>query len=157
MALLAITSLIGKTALRVAIHDVMASLATDAISVRAVRDYAQRLEAERRPQILGVSSETWYAFRLADGGYWARANQLLADDLGLRVPRTYFRSTGRTGALPFVLTVQGDREGVLCNFRRAPRSAGFDRAELRGVVREAVRDSMKMYIRAAASGQMVGD
>lgn len=157
MALIAIASFIGKAAFRAAIQDVAASLAQNAIAMKSARDYAQKLEAEHRPRVLGVSSETWYAFRMADENHWTLANQLLADNLGLRVSRAYFRDTGRSGSLPYVLTVQSDREGVLCNFRKAPRSTGFNRTELHEAVVDAMRDSMKAYIRAAASGQMAGD
>jgi len=157
MALVAIASFIGRAAFRAAVHDVAAEAAGHAVTMKAVRDFGQRLEAEQRPRVLGIGSETWYAFRLADEDYWRRANQLLADELGLRVSREYLRYTGRTGSIPFVLAAQQSREGVTCNFRRAPRSGGINRAELRETIIGAVRNSMRNYVRAAASGQLVGD
>jgi len=157
VALVAIASFIGRVAFRAAIQDVAASLVGDAVAIKSARDYAQKLEAEQRPRVLGISSETWYAFRMADADYWLRANQLLADELWLKIQQTYLQRTGRTGAPPYVLTMHSSREGVLCNFRRAPRSVGFDRTELRDTVIGTVQDAMKAYVRAAASGQMIGD
>lgn len=157
MALVAIASLIGRAAFRAVIHDVASVLSGDNIARQSLMDYAQKLEATAKPEVLGIASETWYAFRLANENDWRRANQLLADSLKLEIPRTYFRHTKRPGALPYVLSIHPTREGLLCNFRRAPRSTGFDSAELRAATVDAVRGVMKTYIRMAASGQMVGD
>ena len=153
-------SLIGKVAMKFAVNDAASLIASKAqdqalssVLGELIQETTQKLEA--RPQVLGVSSDTWYAFRLADEANWRNANRFLSDDLNLQIPRMYSKQLNQSGAAPFVVSVGADSNGVSCNFRKAPRSAGFTAEECRNATIEAVRKSIKRYVRMAACGQRV--
>jgi len=152
--LMAIASFIGKYALRQAIGNVVAEQAGRMAAEQLADELVDTLErkAAQKPKILGIESETWYMFHMAQGQYWTQANRFLADQMETRIHNVYTGLTGRAAVLPFALTTAPTEEGLIFNFRKAPRSEGYDRALCREASRSAMRKSMKAYIRMAAAG-----
>lgn len=157
--LAAMASFIGKFALKAAIKKVVAGQIEQAVMQEVTEKLADELEekAAKKPRILGVESETWYTFRMAQEKYWRRANELLANQMADRVRAEYGTATQSTGAPPFALTANPTGDGLVLNFRKSPRSAGYDRNECRSVAISAMRKSMRAYVRMAASGISIED
>jgi len=149
--LAAMASFIGRFALNQVIRNYLAEQGEISELIQKVLEKLG-VDAERRPRILGVESETWYGFRMADEGYWRHANRLLSDEMGSLVVRSYNNLVERVGVPPFALTASPSSEGILIAFRKGPRSEGFSRDQCFSATVDAVRQSMRSYVRAAASG-----
>lgn len=152
--LMAMASLIGKAALKQVIGETIAAQGEQLIMQQVVDEVMDDLErkAAAKPKILGVESETWYMFHMARERYWTQANRFLADQMVDRVRVAYNEITGSAVALPFALSALPTDEGLMLNFRKAPRSESYNRSQCRIAAVDAVRGSMKAYIRMAAAG-----
>lgn len=152
--LMAMASFIGKFALRQAIEGVVAGQVEQVVMEQLADKLMDTLErkAAQRPRILGVESETWYMFHMAQERYWTQANRFLANQMGDRMRVAYNDVSGKAVALPFALTTASTEEGLIFNFRKAPRSEGYSRALCREATVAAIRGSMKAYVRMAAAG-----
>lgn len=152
--LAAMASFIGKFALKEALQGVLAGQLEQAIAQKVAGELMEGLEekAARKPRILGVESETWYAFRMEQEKYWTQANRFLANQMDMRVRMAYSDVVQRASAPPFALTANPTDDGFVLNFRKSPRSAGYDRNLCRSAAITAVRKSMRAYVRMAASG-----
>lgn len=152
--LMAMASFIGKYAIRQAIEKVVAEQAERMVMEQLADKVMETLErkAAMKPRILGIESETWYMFHMATERYWTQANRFLVDQMDGRVSSAYADVTGIAKAPPFALTAAPTEDGLVLNFRKAPRSMGYDRALCREAAVNAVRGSMKSYVRMAAAG-----
>lgn len=152
--LMAISSFIGKYALRQVIEQVVAEQAQQMVAEQLADEIMDVLsrKAEMKPRILGIESETWYMFHLAKEQYYIQANRFLADQMDERMRRAYTDLVGSAKAPPFAVTIAPTEDGLIFNFRKAARSEGYDRALCREAAITAVRGSMKAYIRMTASG-----
>lgn len=157
--LAAMASFLGKFALKAALKKIVAEQVEQAVVQEVTEKLADELEekAEQKPRILGVESETWYTFRMAQEKYWRRASGFLANQMADRVRAEYGDATQSTGAPPFALTASPTGDGLVLNFRKSPRSAGYDRSVCRSAAITAVRKSMRAYVRMAASGIPIED
>ncbi len=152
--LMAMASFIGKYALRQAIEKVVAEQVEQMVIEKLADELMETLErkAAMKPKILGIESETWYMFHMATEQYWTQANRFLADQMDDRLRRAYTDVTGSATAPPFSVTTAPTEDGIVFNFRKAPRSVGYDRALCREAAMNAVRGSMRAYVRMASSG-----
>ena len=152
--LMAMASFIGKYALRQAIEQVVVEQAEQMVVEQLADELMDVLErkAATKPRILGIESETWYMFHMAKEQSWTQANRFLADQMDERMRRAYMDVTGVAKAPPFALTTAPTEDGLVLNFRKAPRSVGYDRALCREAAINAVKGSMKAYVRMAAAG-----
>jgi len=152
--LMAIASFIGKYAMREAIQKVVAEQVEQMVVEQLADKLMDTLEtaAAQRPRILGIESETWYMFHMAQERYWTQANGFLADQMGVRMRVSYSEMVGRATVLPFAMTASPTDEGLLLNFRKGPRSEGYSRALCYNATVSAVRESMRAYVRMAAAG-----
>jgi len=155
--LMAMASFIGKYALRRAIENVVAEQAGQMAAEQLASELMDTLarKAAQRPKILGIESETWYMFHMAQEQYWAQANRFLADQMDVRIHLAYNDLTGKAAVLPFALTTVPTDEGLIFNFRKSPRSEGYNRALCREASRTATRAAMKAYVRMAAAGMPI--
>ena len=121
------------------------------------QEAAQMLEeaSHARPRILGISSETWYGYRMAQASSWEDANAQLASDLDIAIYRTYLNLTGTAGTPPFAVSVVSSQEGVQCLFHKAPMSTGISRQQCYMSAVGAMRELARAYVRIAASGVRV--
>jgi hypothetical protein len=148
---MALTGFIGKVAFRKAIQSIVSEpLALENLAEELMEKLEQ--QAEQRPRVLGVESDTWYTFRMADERYWVQANQFLSDQMDRRVSAAYNDVVGRASVPPFALSVTSSNDGVSVSFRKSPRSTGFDAGACRAAAVNAVRESMRAYVRMAAAG-----
>lgn len=152
--LMALAGFIGKVAFRKAIQGIVAEQAEQLALENLTEELMERLEqrAEQRPRVLGVESDTWYSFRMADERYWAQANRFLSDQIDRRVTGAYNNIVGRASAPPFALSATPSSDDISISFRKSPRSAGFDVGACREATINAVRESMRAYVRMAAAG-----
>ena len=150
--LIALAGLIGRIALRAGISEMVANFAGDLVSQEAVKEASQEIESDEGGRMVGVESETFYAFHLADRDSWTRANQGLADLLKVAIPQQFFRQAGPEKEAPFTVSTSMERDGVRLHFTKTPTTTGFERREAKDAARKAVRKLAKGYIRAAAAG-----
>lgn len=152
--LMALSGFIGKVAFRKVIQSIVAEQAEQLVLEDLAQELMEKLEqqAEQRPRVLGVDSETWYTFRMADERSWTQANRFLSDQIDRRVTDAYNDVVGRASVPPFALSVAPSSDGIGISFRKSPRSTGFDARTCRAATVNAVRKSMRAYIRMAAAG-----
>lgn len=152
--LAAMASFIGRYALRQAIESVVAEQAQQMAVEQLADKLMDTLEraAAQKPKILGVESETWYMYHMAQEKYWTQANRFLADQMENRMRMAYNEASGKAAAPPYALTIAPTEEGLIFNFRKAPRSIGYSRDLCLAATRVAMRGSMRAYVRMAAAG-----
>lgn len=152
--LMALASFIGKFAMREAIQKVVAEQVEQVVVEQLADKLMDTLEtaAAQKPRILGIESETWYMFHMAQEHYWTQANGFLADQMSVRMRMEYNDLTGRASVLPFAMTAAPTEDGLLLNFRKSPRSQGYSRDLCYNATVSVVRGAMRAYVRMAAAG-----
>jgi len=149
-----IASFLGKSLLRGITDEILADAASATMRQALTEEVTKQLE-EPKPQVQGVDSETWYAFRMSKEAAWEEANRYLADELTSRIPRAYADYNNRMP--PFIVSADYDVHNIFLTFNKVPRTNGFNRTEAKSATINAVRSSLREYIRAAATNTWMSD
>jgi len=152
---ISVASLVGRVLVQRGMNQLIAQVTAQAVEevIESFREESAEL-ASQRIGVIDIESDTWYAFHMANRQSWEAGLRKWADVLKREIPRRYVGQGAGPGSRSMFRTdINATGEGLDIRLVRLPGSPrGISRAAAQGVIRKAVQDTIKAYIRCVATG-----